>query len=108
MLNPVLKDIYSDKVIVALSKMSEYFEGKGVKAYVFGVKGTDIGLRAPIDIFYNNPQIKEEESEIIFQYARLYQENLTDKEDEILGGIKSASDERLWGMYKEKSELLWV
>ena len=108
MLNPELKSIYSDKVIVALSKMAEYFEGKGVKAYVYGVKGTDIGLRAPINIFYNNPQIKEKASEIIFQHARLYQENLTDKEDEILGGIKSASDERLWGMYKERSELLWV
>lgn len=108
MLNPELKNIYSEKVVLSLSKMAEYFEGKGVKAYVFGVKGLEIGLRAPIDIFYDNPLIKEEASEIIFEHARLYQDGLTDKEDEILGGIKSASDERLWGMYKERSEPLWV
>ena len=108
MLNPILKEIYSDDVIVALSKIAEYFESKSIEAYVYGVKGAEIGLRAPISIFYNNTRIKEEANEIIFESARLYQDKLSDKEDELLGGIKSSSTIELWGVYKERSERLWV
>lgn len=108
MLNPELKNIYSDKVIKALEIIAKYFKDKNEEAYVFGVKGEEVGLKAPVAIFWSNDLLYDEAYDLIHDAVDIYEDGLTSEEDEILGGIAMLSNKEDWEEYREDLITLWL
>lgn len=110
MLNPKIKEVYSELVVDALDELSKFFEGNNIKAYAYGVKGESLNIKAPVAILFDNYEIKDIAYEKVNDCYKFYARHLSDENDEKLAGIVSIHDKNGWEPItkEEKRILLWV
>lgn len=106
MLNPKLREIYSDSVLDALGSLSEEFENRNIWAGVYGVKGESINLKAPVLILTmdNHKEFRER----VWSCYREYTEGLSGEEDESLAGLVYLGGNDFYSKYKKGAIPLWV
>lgn len=107
MLNPKLREIYTEGVIEPLEELARYFENKNEKAYVFDTVNK-FGIIAPMAILWDNKDLRLEGKIEVHKCYNKYTENLTPEEEEEFGGLTNICTRATWADFEKDVMQLWV
>lgn len=107
MLNPKLREIYSENVIPALEVISKSFEERNVTAYVVD-KREYKNIIAPVAIVFDKPEFNEEAYTIVDDASQSYMKLLEPEDEEYFYGIMTIGNKHIWDEIDKEKVLLWV
>lgn len=107
MLNPELREVYSEHIMPTLKIISDFLEERNIVAYAFDKKQCK-GIIRPIAIIFDNSEIANEVDTLAYEASKLYLKLLEPEDRDELMDIVAIGRKHVWEKLDGVRIPLWV